>query len=84
MDLGDKLREIFTNLFLINPEIIHDKLSQEEVGNWDSLQHLNLILAIEEDFGISISPEESTEMLNFGLIVMLIKEKLQQKEAADF
>ena len=77
MDVTDKLKEIFTNIFLISPEIIHDKLSQEEVDNWDSLQHLNLVLAVEEDFGISISPEESTEMLNFGLITMLIKEKLQ-------
>jgi len=80
MSASENLKEIFVNLFFIDEAEIHDKLSQEEVGAWDSLQHLNLILSIEEEFGISISPEESTEMLNFGLVVMLIEEKLCQKE----
>ena len=79
MNVTDKLKEIFANIFFVDPKIIHNKLSQEEVDNWDSLQHLNLILAIEEEFEISISPEEATEMLNFQLIVLLIEEKLKQK-----
>lgn len=79
MDHVEKLKEIFSNLFLISSNDIHNKLSQDEVSNWDSMQHLNLILAIEEEFSISISPEEATEMLNFGLIAMLVKEKIEEK-----
>lgn len=79
MDCVEKLKEIFSNLFLIPRDKIHNKLSQDELGNWDSMQHLNLVLAIEEEFLISISPEEATEMLNFGLIAMLVEEKLRKK-----
>jgi acyl carrier protein len=79
MEERAKLSAIFVNLFSVKPEDIHDKLSQDDVPGWDSLQHLNLILAIEEDFGISLSPEETTEMLNFGLILLLVQEKLKSK-----
>ncbi len=77
MEIEGKVRDIFCNLFHIEPAQVHDKLSQADVDTWDSLQHLNLILAIEEAFGISITPEESTEMLNFSLVVLLVKEKLK-------
>jgi acyl carrier protein len=76
MDISKKLKEIFMDLFFVEETIIQDGLSQDDVENWDSMQHLNLILAIEEVFTINISPEESNEMLNFGLIVLLIEEKL--------
>jgi len=76
MNNREILAGIFTDLFSIAPETIHDKLSQEEVDQWDSMQHINLVLSVEEEFSIMISPEESTEMLNFGLILLLIEEKL--------
>ena len=80
MNIQEKLKQIFVNLFSVSADAVHDKLGPEDVDNWDSLQHLNLILAMEEEFGIRISPEESTQMLNFGLIVLLIEEKLGQKK----
>ena len=80
MNVSEKLREIFVNLFFIAESEINDQLSQEDVGAWDSLQHLNLVLSIEEEFGISVTPEESTEMLNFGLVAMLIEEKLRKNK----
>ncbi len=80
MNIQEKLKQIFANLFSVNADSIHEKISPEDVDGWDSFQHLNLILAIEEEFGISISPEESMQMLNFGLIVLLIEEKLSQKK----
>ena len=77
MDVEGKLKEIFCNLFFLEQGQVHDKLSPADVSNWDSLQHLNLVLAIEQEFNCSITPEESTEMLNFGLTVLLVKEKLK-------
>ncbi len=81
MPVEDKVRDIFVSLFFIDRLKIHDKFSQEDTDSWDSLQHLNLVLALEETFGISISPEEATEMLNFGLIVLLVEEKIKSKSS---
>ena len=80
MNVTSKLKEIFVNIFSISPEIINDELSPDMVAKWDSLQHLNLILSIEEEFGIKIFPEEAVELLNFGLTIRYIEEKLSQNE----
>lgn len=74
--IEQKLKDIFMNLFFLKLDDIHSKLSPDDVSNWDSMQHLNLVLAVEQEFAISISPEESNQMLNFGIILLLIKEKL--------
>ena len=73
-----KVYQIVADLFLLDIASVHDKLAPEDVSNWDSMQHLNLLLALEADFGIQITPEESTQMLNVGLVVLLVEEKLSK------
>jgi len=77
MDIDLQVKTIFSNLFSIEPSQIHSKLSPADVDKWDSLQHLNLVVAIEEEFGISIDAEQITEMLTYELIISLIKENLE-------
>ncbi len=77
MDIDLQVKTIFSNLFSIEPSQIHSKLSATDVDKWDSLQHLNLVVAIEEEFGISIDAEQITEMLTYELIISLIKENLE-------
>ncbi len=50
--------------------------SPETIENWDSMQHLNLVLAIEEKFGVQLEPEDIEEMKNIGAVAALV-EKLQ-------
>jgi len=49
--------------------------SPETVENWDSLKHMNLILALEEEFNITFSDVEIVEMLSVKIIVKTLKEK---------
>ena len=76
MNIDLRLRRVFSNLFSIEPDRIHNKLSAADVDRWDSLQHLNLVIAIEEEFAITIDAEQITEMLTYELIALLITEKL--------
>lgn len=46
--------------------------SPETVESWDSVQHLNLILAIEEEYGFQFSPEEMDEAKTVGQIAGLV------------
>ncbi len=50
--------------------------SPENVDTWDSVQHLNLILAIEQHFGIEFLPEEIEEMKSVGAIVTTVNNRL--------
>lgn len=44
-----------------------------DVPGWDSLQHLSLVLALEEEFGIMYSPEQIEAMRTVGDIVGMTK-----------
>jgi acyl carrier protein len=51
--------------------------SPETVENWDSMQHLNLVLAIEDKFGIQLDPEEIEQMKTIGAVAGVVDKKLQ-------
>ena len=54
---------------------ITEVTSHDTLPNWDSLRHLNLIVALEEAFGIEFSEEEMENLLSFANIREYIKRK---------
>jgi acyl carrier protein len=53
-------------------------LTPETVENWDSLSFLNMILALEEEFKLSLDPDSIAEMTKGGQFVLeLIKSKIE-------
>lgn len=61
-------------VFELPLESINEDASTDNIDNWDSLRHLNLILALEEEFGVSIPDEEVGNLVNFKLIELTINE----------
>ena len=51
----NKVKNIITKIVGAN---INENTSPEEINSWDSLNHLNIILSIEEEFDLSIPPED--------------------------
>ena len=60
--MESKITELFTTIIEIPEEKLNDKTSPENFENWDSFKHLILVAAYEEEFDISIEPEEIIEM----------------------
>ncbi len=73
----EQVRGIASDLFAIPPDRITAESSPETIESWDSTQHLNFVLALEEKFGFQLSPEEMEQMRNVGEIVKLVESKLQ-------
>lgn len=74
--MEEKLKEIMASIFEVAPDEIHEQSSSDDLEKWDSLHHMNLIAAIEEEFGVEFDEEEMLEMINFKLILLTITEKL--------
>ncbi|MBI2167193.1 MAG: acyl carrier protein [Candidatus Omnitrophica bacterium] len=47
----------------------------EDIENWDSLTFIDIVLAVEEEFGLKISPELAQEMVSVEAIQKIIREK---------
>jgi acyl carrier protein len=73
----DQIRSMASDLFGVPSEQITVASSPQTIETWDSIQHLNLVLALEEKFSLQLSPEEIEQMKNIGETAKLIESKLQ-------
>jgi len=72
----EQVRGIASDILGVQSDKITAESSPETMENWDSIQHLNLVLAIEEKFGVQLAPEEMEQMKNVGLVAALVEKKL--------
>ncbi|HKM47774.1 MAG TPA: acyl carrier protein [Terriglobales bacterium] len=72
----EQVRNVASDIFGIPADKITAVSSPETIDNWDSMQHLNLVLAIEEKFGVQLEPEDIEQMKSIGAVAALV-EKLQ-------
>ena len=71
-----QLTEIFRKLFK-NPELIlNDELTAKDVKGWDSLNHINLIVATEKSFKIKFTTKEIQGLPNVGKLIDVIHNKI--------
>jgi acyl carrier protein len=74
----DQVRGVASDLFGVPVHRIVAESSPEMIEAWDSTQHLNFVLALEEKFGLQLSPEEVEQMRNVGEAARLVESKLQK------
>ena len=58
MNMEQKVKEIMSNIFGIPISRISDESSPETLNEWDSIKHLNLIVALEEEFAVEFDDIE--------------------------
>jgi len=73
----DRVRRIVADIFNIPIEEVRPESSPDTIPAWDSLQHLNLVLALEQEFGVQFLPEEIEQLLSVELVGALVEEKLK-------
>lgn len=56
-------------------ESVTDDVSADTTPEWTSLAHINLVLALEAEYGISLTPEDALDMLSVKLIRMILAER---------
>lgn len=71
------LRDIFADTLEISNEDVTPELSTESAETWDSFRHLQLILSIEDEYGVQFDPQTIPEMTS----VAKVQEALEQKGA---
>lgn len=71
----EKVNEIFRDLFEDESLNVGDATTASDVDGWDSLKHITLIEAIEDEFDMRFKMKEVTEMKNVGEMVDIIAER---------
>ena len=73
--MEEKLKTVISNVFGLTSDKIDESTTMESIEQWDSLKHLELIIAIEEKFGIVLETEEILEITSFTGIKDILRNK---------
>ena len=73
-----KLKQVISNVLGVPIDKINDNSSPDSIDKWDSLSHLNLVMAIEAEFGVTLTPEDAMDMLSVKLIRMILVDALNK------
>jgi acyl carrier protein len=73
--LNEKLVEIVAELFELDPAAVDDALTPEDVELWDSMNHLRLVSAVEEEFQIKLSMREIESIRSLATLRALIEQR---------
>lgn len=76
MNIIDKMQEIFRDIFDDEDLVITMETTAEDIDDWDSLTHMQLILEIEEEFSIKFTTDEIKSAKNVGEFIGYIESKL--------
>ena len=77
-DVHTRLTAIFRDVFDDESLVLRDDLTAEDVENWDSLTHINLIVAIEKEFRIRFTTAEVSGLKNVGELEALAAAKVNR------
>lgn len=69
----DRVRRVASELFDVPLSGITSESTPATLENWDSVQQLNLVLALEEEFGVRFEPEDMEKMQSIGQVADAVR-----------
>ena len=70
-----RLNEIFRDVFGDDSITVNEATTSDDIEDWDSIEHINLIGAVEDEFGLRFKLREVSGMKNVGEMIDIISER---------
>ena len=70
------VKNVMAAVLELDVKSLDENSSMDNIPNWDSLKQMNLILALEESFAVSIPDEDAANATSYQLIVIVLQEQL--------
>jgi len=75
--IDEKIRQVMAAVFETDANSISEDASPDTIEIWDSLHHMNLVVALEEEFGVIFDDEQIGNLLNYKLIKLAVSELIE-------
>lgn len=73
--MKERVFKVISVVLNIPIDTIKDDSSPDTIEEWDSLKHMNLIVSLEEEFGVEFNDSEIIRMLEVSTIIEILKKK---------
>ena len=71
-EVFETLNEVFRDVFDDESICVNDQTTSHDIEDWDSLEHINLIAAVEQEFGVKFNMGQVVSMKNVGEMADII------------
>ncbi|MCR5267169.1 MAG: acyl carrier protein [Lachnospiraceae bacterium] len=78
-EVFEKVQELFRDVFDDDDLRISDQTNSDEIDDWDSLEHISLIISMEKEFSMKFDIKEVNKLENVGEMIDLILRKMDEK-----
>jgi acyl carrier protein len=75
-DMHEQIKQILADILDMPLEDIGDDTSMENTARWDSLNHINLVAALEQELDVSFDIDEIESMVSYLDILQVVQSKL--------
>lgn len=75
-DFEDQIIELVSTILDLEPEEVSLEFEGEKMDEWDSLAHLTIMSAVEQEFNVNISPEEAKKLGSIPKICNFLNEAM--------
>ncbi|HUR92458.1 MAG TPA: acyl carrier protein [Gemmatimonadaceae bacterium] len=72
----ERVYKILSSAFGTPVDSLSDEDGPDTIDAWDSLSHVNLVLALESEFGITLSDDDVNNMLSVGLVGRVVENRM--------
>lgn len=72
--MEDKIKEILATVLEIDIADVNDDTNPDTVSTWDSLNHMKIVFALEDEYNVQFSDDQIIKLTNVGNIINCIKE----------
>lgn len=80
-EVFEEVRKIFRDNFDDDDLVIVDETNSSDIEDWDSIEHINLVIAMEKKFDLKFNIREVGKLANVGEMVDLIVSMLENKSS---
>lgn len=74
--MEERIKAIMADILMTDPSSIHEHSAMDGIERWDSLAQIDLVTALEEEFGVTFEAEEFETMTSYSDILDVLMEKL--------
>ena len=74
-EIYERLNNVFRDVFDDESIVVKPETTSADIEDWDSLEHINLVVAVESEFGMKFNMNEVTTMKNVGDMVNIISDR---------
>lgn len=75
-EIYERLNEVFRDVFDDEEITVNADTTADDIEDWDSLEHINLVAAVEQEFGMKFTMGQVVSMKNVGEMVSIIKSNI--------